>query len=63
MQTQALLSRRETCEFFGGIDASTLYRGIKIGRYPRLVKVGPGASRWLRTECEAVLAAMIARRA
>jgi predicted DNA-binding transcriptional regulator AlpA len=56
-----LLDRRSVCAFFGGtrpIDASTLYRGIRDGRYPRPVKVGPGCSRWLRAECEAVLAAL-----
>jgi predicted DNA-binding transcriptional regulator AlpA len=57
-----LLDRKEVCQFFGGtkpIDASTLYRGIRQGRYPRAVKVGPGTSRWLRSECEAALKAMV----
>jgi predicted DNA-binding transcriptional regulator AlpA len=57
-----LLTRREACEFFGGIDASTLYRGIKADRYPKPVKVGPGSSRWLRSECEASLQAMVEAR-
>lgn len=57
-----LLDRAETCRFFGGsrpIHPATLYRGVKQGRYPRPVKVGPGTSRWLRTECEAVLRQMV----
>jgi predicted DNA-binding transcriptional regulator AlpA len=59
MQSQTiLLDRRETCEFFGCIDPATLYRGIKINRYPRPVKIG-GSSRWLREECESALQAMI----
>jgi predicted DNA-binding transcriptional regulator AlpA len=49
-----LINRKEACQLFGGqakpIDASTLYRGIRQGRYPRPVKVGPGSSRWLRAE-------------
>ena len=56
-----LLDRREVCRFFGGnrpIDAATLYRGIRQGRYPQPVKVG-GSSRWLQSECEASLQAMI----
>jgi predicted DNA-binding transcriptional regulator AlpA len=56
-----LLDRREVCRFFGGtkpLDPATLYRGIRKGRYPRPIKVGPGSSRWLRVECEAALAAM-----
>jgi predicted DNA-binding transcriptional regulator AlpA len=60
-----LLDRRAACEFFGGtrpINAATLYRGIRKGRYPRPVKVGPGTSRWLRAEVEAALAAMVAGR-
>ena len=51
-----LLDRREVCRFFGGtkpLDPATLYRGIRKGRYPAPVKVGPGSSRWLRGECEA----------
>jgi predicted DNA-binding transcriptional regulator AlpA len=57
-----LLDRAAVCRLFGGsrpIDASTLYRGIRQGRYPRPVKVGPGSSRWLRSECEAALQAMV----
>jgi predicted DNA-binding transcriptional regulator AlpA len=57
-----LLDRDATCAFFGGIrpiNPATLYRGIRRGRYPRPVKVGPGSSRWLRSECEAALRAMV----
>jgi predicted DNA-binding transcriptional regulator AlpA len=57
-----LLDRGEVCRFFGGskpIDPATLYRGIRQGRFPKPVKVGPGASRWLREECEAALQAMV----
>jgi predicted DNA-binding transcriptional regulator AlpA len=56
-----LLDRPEVCRFFGGsrpIDPATLYRGIREGRYPPPVKIGPGSSRWIRSECEAVLAKM-----
>jgi predicted DNA-binding transcriptional regulator AlpA len=56
-----LLDRRAACEFFGGtrpINPATLYRGIRQGRYPQPVKIGPGSSRWLRSECERALAAM-----
>ena len=61
-----LLDRREVCCFFGGnrpLNPATLYRGIRQGRYPAPVKVGPGSSRWLRRECEAALAAMSDTRA
>ena len=61
-----LLDKVEVCRFFGGtrpINAATLYRGIRQGRYPKPVHVGPGSSRWLRSECEAALQAMVAGRA
>jgi predicted DNA-binding transcriptional regulator AlpA len=57
-----LLDKAEVCRLFGGtrpINAATLYRGIRQGRYPKPVKVGPGSSRWLRAECEAVLRGMV----
>jgi predicted DNA-binding transcriptional regulator AlpA len=62
MQTEHLLDRRAVCFLFGGnrpINAATLYRGIRQGRYPRPIKVGPGSSRWLRSECEVALQAMV----
>jgi predicted DNA-binding transcriptional regulator AlpA len=61
-----LLDRTAACAFFGGtkpINSATLYRGIRNGRYPKPVKVGPGSSRWLRHECEASLRAMVEGRA
>jgi predicted DNA-binding transcriptional regulator AlpA len=62
----SLLDRGEVCRFFGGtrpLNPATLYRGIRKGRYPAPVKVGPGSSRWLRAECENALAQMVAGRA
>jgi predicted DNA-binding transcriptional regulator AlpA len=59
-----LLDRGEVCRLFGGtrpINAATLYRGIRLGRYPKPIHVGR-SSRWLRSECEAVLAGMVAGR-
>jgi predicted DNA-binding transcriptional regulator AlpA len=52
-----LLDRVEVCRLFGGtkpINPSTLYRGIRVGLFPRPIHVG-GSSRWIRSECEAVL--------
>ncbi len=62
MMQSELLTMREVCRWFGGsrpIDPATLYRGVRAGRYPAPVKIGPGSSRWLLAECEAALAAMI----
>jgi predicted DNA-binding transcriptional regulator AlpA len=61
-----LLDLKTVCRYFGGtrpIDPATLYRGIKKGRYPAPIHVGPGSSRWLRSEIQATLEAMIAGRA
>jgi predicted DNA-binding transcriptional regulator AlpA len=63
--TSDLLDRAAVCRLFGGtrpINPATLYRGIRLGRYPAPVKIGPGSSRWLRSECEAVLASMVEAR-
>jgi predicted DNA-binding transcriptional regulator AlpA len=60
-----LLDCATTRKFFGGsrpIDAATLSRGIKRGLYPKPVRVSANSSRWLRSECEAALAAIVARR-
>jgi predicted DNA-binding transcriptional regulator AlpA len=61
-----LLDVGETCRFFGGanspLNPATLYRGIKAGKYPRLVKLGPGTSRWVRSECQQALVDLIGER-
>ena len=57
-----LWDRATTLAFFGGIDVSTLYRGIHSGRYPRPVNVSNNVVRWLADECEAALDRMIAAR-
>ena len=46
-----LLPKSDVCRLFGNINPSTLYRGIKLGRYPKPVRVGPNSSRWLRSWC------------
>jgi|AmaraimetFIIA100_FD_contig_111_136268_length_820_multi_2_in_0_out_0_2 predicted DNA-binding transcriptional regulator AlpA len=57
-----LLNRTEVCRLFGGINPATLYRHIRKGRLPKPVKIG-GSSRWLLSECEAALQAMVDVRA
>jgi len=57
-----LLDKAEVLRLFGGsrpLNASTLYRGIRQGRYPKPVRVGPNSSRWLLAECQAALRAMV----
>jgi predicted DNA-binding transcriptional regulator AlpA len=60
-----LLAKPAVLKFFGGdkpLNSATLYRGIKEGRFPRPIKIGPKTSRWLRSECEAKLREIIANR-
>jgi predicted DNA-binding transcriptional regulator AlpA len=60
-----LLDRKATCALLGGsrpIQPATLYRGIEAGRFPKPINVGPNIVRWLRSECEAALEALIAKR-
>jgi predicted DNA-binding transcriptional regulator AlpA len=63
LRPDELLDCKEVCAFFGGIDPATLYRGIRKGRYPVPIKIGPNTSRWLGSEIDAALQAMITRRA
>lgn len=64
MSDDELMGLREVCEFFGGrnapLDPSTIYRGIKKGRFPKPFNVTPQNTRWLRTECEAARQKLIA---
>jgi predicted DNA-binding transcriptional regulator AlpA len=50
-----LMTRPEVEAFFGGPDGpihhTTLYRGIKAGRFPRPIYIGRQTVRWLRSEC------------
>jgi predicted DNA-binding transcriptional regulator AlpA len=57
-----LLKRNEVCHFFGGINPATLYRKIRQGVLPKPVKIG-GSSRWLLSECQEALQAMVDGRA
>jgi len=57
-----LLPKSAVCRLFGNINPSTLYRGIRAGRYPKPIRVGPNSSRWLLAECQAALRAMVEAR-
>jgi predicted DNA-binding transcriptional regulator AlpA len=65
MADDELLHIDEVCAFFGGtrpLNPSTIYRGLGK-RFPNPIKVGSNTNRWLRSECQAALAAMAADRA
>lgn len=66
---QEMLSLPEVCRFFGGaenpLDKSTIYRWVRTGKLAKPLKLGdPGggwsSSRWLRSDCQRTLDAMIA---
>jgi predicted DNA-binding transcriptional regulator AlpA len=64
MNQQHLLDRRTLCALLGGsrpLNPATIYRLIKKGVLPAPIKVG-ASSRWLRSEVEACLQAMIGGR-
>jgi predicted DNA-binding transcriptional regulator AlpA len=48
-----LLTADGSCAFLGGdkpINKSTLYRGVKAGKFPPPVKLGDATSRWVKAE-------------
>jgi predicted DNA-binding transcriptional regulator AlpA len=53
-----LLNRVETCRFFGNIHPSTLWRGIRQGRFPAPIHISTQVRRWSRSECETALQQM-----
>lgn len=62
-----LVDEATACKIIGGasrpIHRATLWRGIKAGRFPKPVKVGPGTNRWLKSELiELIEQAAAARR-
>jgi predicted DNA-binding transcriptional regulator AlpA len=65
-QTNDLLDLSAVRHAVGGtrpLHSATIYRLIKRGLLPAPIHVGPNTSRWLRSEIEAALQVMIARRA
>jgi predicted DNA-binding transcriptional regulator AlpA len=60
-----LLDIEAACRFFGGtrpIHPATLYRGVRDRLYPKPIKIGRSASRWLKDECVAALEKLAAQR-
>ena len=53
-----LVDEARACAIIGGqespIHRSTLWRGIRDGRYPKPIKVSKRASRWIMGELRAV---------
>ena len=54
-----LVDETIACRLLGGetspINRSTLWRGVKAGRFPAPIKVGLGTNRWKASELIAVI--------
>jgi prophage regulatory protein len=57
-----LLPLKESLSRVGNPSRSTFYEGIAKGRFPKPVRIGPKAVRWLEDELDASVAAMIEAR-
>ena len=65
MDNDEFLDSKSACAFIGGsrpINAATLYRGVKLGIYPRPVHVAPNVSRWRKSELATAIEKRIAER-
>jgi hypothetical protein len=65
-QIEELLDETAACVFIGGsepINAATLWRGIRDGRFARPIKIGRQKVRWRRHDLQADLDRMAAQRA
>ncbi|RKQ73475.1 helix-turn-helix transcriptional regulator [Oceanibaculum indicum] len=62
MSHETRLLRRKEVEDMTGLSRSPLYREIQAGRFPRPVKVGAHASRWVEAEVRAWVAERVANR-
>jgi predicted DNA-binding transcriptional regulator AlpA len=59
------LDEDAACAFIGGskpIHPSTLWRGVKAGRFSRPIKIGPQSVRWRRSELQRDIERMAAER-
>lgn len=60
-----LIDEAEACREIGGnkpINPSTLWRGVKNGRYSKPIHIGPQSVRWIRGELRSDIARMKAER-
>jgi predicted DNA-binding transcriptional regulator AlpA len=60
-----LLDEAEVCRYIGGtkpINPSTLWRGVRDGRFSKPIHIGPQSVRWIRGELRRDRERMIAAR-
>jgi predicted DNA-binding transcriptional regulator AlpA len=63
MNKNELIDVNELARMFGGVSKATIWRGVRIGRFPKPVKLGPFICRWSRREAEAHLDKLMEERA
>ena len=61
MQEQSFLWRLPQVEAATGYKRSSIYRLMKVGQFPRHVKIGEHASAWVEGEVRAWIAGRIER--
>jgi predicted DNA-binding transcriptional regulator AlpA len=65
MSDDELLDQEAACKFIGGsrpIHPTSLWRGVKAGRFSKPIKIGVQAVRWRRSELAADIERMAAER-
>ena len=55
MNDDDLMDVDELARMFGNVSRATIWRGVRTGRFPKPIKLGPFISRWLRREAQAYL--------
>lgn len=50
LQAVDYLIPRKTVEKLSGLSRATIYRLIKIGKFPRPLSIGPGSVRWRQSD-------------
>lgn len=50
-----LLTKKQVLVFFGNISPMTLYRGMKLGYFPKALHITDRTRRWSKKACEKAL--------
>lgn len=58
-----LIDVDEVAAMLGNISTGSVWRGVKSGRFPKAIKLGPFISRWDRAEIQAYIDGLKAKRA
>lgn len=60
-----MLTADEVCVFFTGptkpMTHTSLYRGIRVGKFPKPIHISRNLSRWRLSDCQSALDALAAK--